>query len=123
MVYFFYNNLCIKYMFYIFIQKAVLNKKYLNLFADEKPAEQTTQKAPKRHSLETQQVGGEFAEFLRTAMRKQSALDVSKHVRSIIEKMQHAGELPIEDLTDIVQDFYQTMADRVQTHSVYKGRG
>ncbi|XP_074643074.1 rab5 GDP/GTP exchange factor-like [Tubulanus polymorphus] len=74
----------------------------------------------RRGSMESQQVGGDFADFLRT-LRKPSALDVSKQVRSFIEKFQSVGEIPIDELSEMVQDFYQAMNDRLLSNAVFKG--
>ncbi|XP_064612539.1 rab5 GDP/GTP exchange factor-like [Liolophura sinensis] len=74
----------------------------------------------RRTSWESQQVSGDFAEFLKT-LRKPAAIDVSKQVRGFIEKISQHGDWPIEDLSELVQDFYQSMAERMQTHSLFKG--
>ncbi|XP_046578913.1 rab5 GDP/GTP exchange factor-like [Haliotis rubra] len=79
-----------------------------------------TQKETRRSSIESQKVGGEFAEFLKT-LRKPAALDISKQVRSFIERIQQSGEQPIDDLSETVQDFYQGLSDRLNSHTVFKG--
>ena len=66
-------------------------------------------------------MGGEFAEFLKT-LRKPAALDISKQVRSFIERMQPCGDMPIDELSETVQDFYQTLSDRLNSQTVFKGR-
>lgn len=76
----------------------------------------------RRTSWESQQVSGDFAEFLKT-LRKPAAIDVSKQVRGFIEKISQHGDWPIEDLSELVQDFYQSMSERMQTHSLFKGAG
>ena len=78
------------------------------------------QKETRRSSIESQKVGGEFAEFLKT-LRKPAALDISKQVRGFIERIQHTGDIPIEELSEMVQDFYQTLTDRLHSQSLYKG--
>ncbi|CAH1801890.1 unnamed protein product [Owenia fusiformis] len=74
----------------------------------------------KRVSVESQQVGGEFAEFLKK-LRKTTALDISKQVRAFIEKIQVFADSPVEELSEMVQDFYQIITDRINTLPVYKG--
>ena len=42
-------------------------------------------------------------------------------VRAFIEKIQSMGEAPVEETSDLVLDFYQSMTDRVNSHNLYKG--
>ena len=81
-----------------------------------------TPKEPRRSSLESQKVGGEFADFLKT-LRKPPALEVSKIVRGFIEKIQQNLDQPVEDLSELVQDFYQILGDKMATQAVFKGKG
>ena len=81
---------------------------------------QDSKREQRRASLESQQVGGEFAEFLKT-LKKPAALDVSKQVKAFIEKVQAMGEALIDDISELVQDFYQNMSDRITTHTLYRG--
>ncbi|XP_076453428.1 rab5 GDP/GTP exchange factor-like isoform X2 [Babylonia areolata] len=88
-----------------------------------KESSSTSPSAPKesrRSSLESQKVGGEFAEFLRT-LRKPPAMEVSKMVRGFIERVQHSIDMPIDELSEMVQDFYQNLSDRMATQAVFKG--
>lgn len=41
----------------------------------------------RKASIESQQVGGEFADFLKSLGRPEAALDVSKDLRKFIEKL------------------------------------
>ena len=72
-------------------------------------------------SLETQQVGTEFAAFLKT-IKRGAEEDVSKHLKYVINKIQNSVESPIEDQSETIQDFYQTLADRVSNHAIYRGK-
>lgn len=86
----------------------------------------TQQEAPqdrtivRRASIETQHAGAEFAAFLRT-LKKPTALDASKQVRSFVERVQNMAEDPIDDLSELVIAFYQAMSERVKTHALYRG--
>jgi len=82
--------------------------------------EGSTTNRVRRTSLESQQVGGEFAEFLKT-LRKATALDVSKQVRAFIERLQSTGEVVVDEHSEMVLDFYQAMIDRTHTHQLYRG--
>ena len=43
-------------------------------------------------------------------------------VRAIIERIQQMPENPVEELSDLAINFYQSMNDRLNTHSLYKGK-
>jgi len=76
----------------------------------------------RRTSAESQQVGEEFAEFLKGLNRGEVALDVSKQVRVIIERLQSMGEVPIDEYSEVVVSFYQAMTDRIHTKPMYSGK-
>ena len=75
----------------------------------------------RRTSAESQQVGEEFAEFLKGLNRSDVALDVSKQVRVIIERLQSMGEVPIDEYSEVVVSFYQAMTDRIHSKPMYSG--
>ena len=67
-------------------------------------------------------MGDKFAEFLREEMEKKAALDVSKQVRAFIDKFVAKGEIPVNEQSELVQDFYTEFADRVNSNQqLYKG--
>ncbi|OWF55289.1 rab5 GDP/GTP exchange factor-like [Mizuhopecten yessoensis] len=74
----------------------------------------------RRVCLESQQVGTEFAEFLKK-IRKNAAVDVSKHIKAVVERVQNMPDTPVDELAEFVQDFYQTLGDRVNNNPIYKG--
>jgi len=86
----------------------------------------TQQGAPRkepgrRTSAESQQVGEQFAEFLKGLNRNDIALDVSKQVRIIIERLQMMGEVAIDEYSEVVVSFYQAMTDRIHSKPLYAG--
>lgn len=78
-------------------------------------------KEPRRISAESQKIGGEFAEFLKSMKRKPAAVEISKLVRGFIERIQHNQELAIEDQSEMVQDFYTSLSDKLNCLPVFKG--
>ena len=75
---------------------------------------------PRGVSLDAQQIGAELAEFLKT-LKKTTALDASKQIRSFIEKVSSLWDLSVDEHSEMVLDFYQNMTDRINTHSLYRG--
>jgi len=84
-------------------------------------AKSKEQQVRRATSIESQQIGEEFAEFLKSLNMSEVALDVSKQVRTIIERIQSLGEVPIEDYSEVVVNFYQAMTDRIHSKSFYRG--
>uniref|UniRef100_H3BHR5 RAB guanine nucleotide exchange factor 1 n=1 Tax=Latimeria chalumnae TaxID=7897 RepID=H3BHR5_LATCH len=64
-------------------------------------------------SVETDKVSKDFIEFLKNYHK--AGQDVYKQCKLFIETMHHKKDLGIEEQTEFVQDFYQNMADRLQT--------
>ncbi|XP_012942891.1 rab5 GDP/GTP exchange factor isoform X2 [Aplysia californica] len=86
----------------------------------ENQASQGT-KEPRRASSESQKIGGEFAEFLRSLCRKPAAVEISKQVRGFIERIQYNQDVNILDLSEMVQDFYGILSDKLNTQPVFRG--
>ncbi|RUS77864.1 hypothetical protein EGW08_014377, partial [Elysia chlorotica] len=75
----------------------------------------------RRISAESQKIGGEFAEFLKSMRKKPAALEISKQVRGFIERIQQNPDYSIEDLSEMVQDFYALLLEKLNTQTVFKG--
>lgn len=74
----------------------------------------------RKSNAESQQIGGEFADFLRNLGNQEVVLDISKNVKAIIEKLQMMGDSPIEDFSEFVINFYQAIGDRMHSKAIYK---
>lgn len=68
---------------------------------------------------ETQQVKGELMEFLKK-FKRQVAQDFVKVVQELVDKLYQNVDAPVDDLTDLVQDFYIKLGKRMDTHTLYK---
>uniref|UniRef100_A0A0B7ACE7 Rab5 GDP/GTP exchange factor n=1 Tax=Arion vulgaris TaxID=1028688 RepID=A0A0B7ACE7_9EUPU len=93
-----------------FLRKTPTNKENLPVVKEPRPA-----------SAESQKIGGEFADFLKSMKRKPAALEISKLVRGFIERVQHNNEMNIDDLSEMVQDFYGHLSDKLNAQPVFKG--
>jgi len=69
---------------------------------------------------ETQQVKADMMEFLKR-MRRSVAADFVKVVQELTDKLYANHDAPVDDLTDMVQDFYIKLAKRMDSHTIYKG--
>ena len=88
--------------------------------ADKKP----------RHDYppEVKQVSQDFATFLKSHLEMTGVTDISKQVKGLVEKVTRsasilshnpgAGQDTIDDLSALVQDFYQLLQKRLETKEV-----
>lgn len=75
-----------------------------------------------RHvNKETQQAKNELMDFLKHVKRS-AAHDFVKVVQELVDKLYQNVEAPVEDLTDMVQEFYIKLGKRMDSHSLYKGK-
>ena len=55
-------------------------------------------------------------------MKKAGIADLSRNIQSFIEKVHKRVEiLPIEEMSAMVQSFYQALAKRLETHENFVG--
>nr|XP_032630375.1 rab5 GDP/GTP exchange factor [Chelonoidis abingdonii] len=66
-------------------------------------------------SIETDRASKEFIEFLRTCHK--SGQEIYKQCKMFLEAMHHKRELSIEEQSECAQDFYQNVAEKLQTRS------
>ncbi|XP_074184586.1 rab5 GDP/GTP exchange factor isoform X5 [Rhinolophus sinicus] len=83
-----------------------------------KKAEIQETKAPspsinRQTSIETDRVSKEFIEFLKTFHK--TGQDIYKQTKLFLEAMHYKRDLSIEEQSECTQDFYQNMAERMQT--------
>ncbi|XP_041053410.1 rab5 GDP/GTP exchange factor [Carcharodon carcharias] len=86
--------------------------------ADNQEVKASSPSISRQASLETERASKDFIDFLK--IFRKPGQDILKQCRGFIESMQHK-ELNIEEQSECVQDFYQNMVDRLQTHSSFKG--
>lgn len=75
-------------------------------------------------SKEHREVSNEIATFLHKKLEKQAVKDVSIHVKKMVDKIQRfplQNPENIEDLSVVLQDFYNLFQQRLQVHQLYKG--
>ncbi|XP_050785643.1 rab5 GDP/GTP exchange factor [Gopherus flavomarginatus] len=66
-------------------------------------------------SIETDRASKEFIEFLKTYHK--SGQEIYKQCKMFLEAMHHKRELSIEEQSECAQDFYQNVAEKLQTRS------
>ncbi|XP_071790647.1 rab5 GDP/GTP exchange factor-like isoform X2 [Asterias amurensis] len=74
----------------------------------------------KKHSSESQRAMGDFMEFLKM-LNRPAAQDLNKQCRFFVEKVQRSTQLNIEEQSELVQDFYAAIGERIKTHVAFKG--
>ncbi|NXS98832.1 RABX5 factor, partial [Jacana jacana] len=82
------------------------------------PAEIQEAKAPspsinRQASIETDRVSKEFIEFLKTYHKP--GQDIYKQCKLFLDTMNHKRDLSIEEQSECAQDFYQNVAEKLQT--------
>lgn len=85
-----------------------------------KAAKPVPMKEPRHQTSISQQVGAEFAELLR-AIDKTSALDISKQIHRIVDKIYAMVDAPAEDVSEAVISFYQILHDRLHSSPEHRG--
>ncbi|XP_054570786.1 rab5 GDP/GTP exchange factor isoform X1 [Eptesicus fuscus] len=83
-----------------------------------KKAEIQEAKAPspsinRQTSIETDRVSKEFIEFLKTFHK--TGQEIYKQTKMFLEQMHYKRDLSIEEQSECTQDFYQNVAERMQT--------
>ncbi|KAL4223253.1 Rab5 GDP/GTP exchange factor [Mactra antiquata] len=74
-----------------------------------------------RHvNKEAQQVQGELVNFLK-GFKKQTAKDFGEFVQDLVDKLYQNVDAPVDDLTDLVQEFYIKIGKRMDVNPLYKG--
>ncbi|XP_030392030.1 rab5 GDP/GTP exchange factor isoform X4 [Gopherus evgoodei] len=91
-----------------------------SMLADKLRAEIHEAKAPspsinRQVSIETDRASKEFIEFLKTCHK--SGQEIYKQCKMFLEAMHHKRELSIEEQSECAQDFYQNVAEKLQTRS------
>ncbi|KAL2095924.1 hypothetical protein ACEWY4_008072 [Coilia grayii] len=77
----------------------------------------TPSPGPSRVNMETDQATHEFINFLKTLQKP--GREIFKQCRAFTETMAYKRDMPAEDQSECVQDFYQNLSDKLHAH--YKG--
>ncbi|XP_078609701.1 rab5 GDP/GTP exchange factor-like [Branchiostoma floridae x Branchiostoma japonicum] len=83
----------------------------------------TPQASPKEPVLspESQKTVNEFIEGLRIVRSRAFAQELYKSAQHFIHRMQNSAYLPIEEQSEMVHDFYNSMSERLQKHPTAGG--
>ena len=61
---------------------------------------------------------------MKSRVRGAGITDLSRNIQSFIDKVHRKVEvLPIEEMSSMVQNFYQALARRLETHENFTGLG
>ncbi|KAK3742898.1 hypothetical protein QZH41_018928 [Actinostola sp. cb2023] len=63
----------------------------------------------------------DFKEFLKT-LKRPAAQDVSDQCKLFVQRLHNNNTLTVSEQSEMVQDFYGAMADRLESHIVFKGQ-
>ncbi|XP_072024826.1 rab5 GDP/GTP exchange factor-like isoform X2 [Amphiura filiformis] len=81
---------------------------------------QPHQSVDKRISTESQKAMGDFHEFLKV-LNRPAAQDLNKQCKAFVERIKGLNHITVDEQSEMVQDFYQAMSDRIKTHPAFKG--
>ncbi|XP_060558799.1 rab5 GDP/GTP exchange factor-like isoform X3 [Ruditapes philippinarum] len=88
---------------------------------DDSESESVPEMRPRNANIdrETEQVKEELKKFIKRFSR-QIEDDFLKTVQVLVDKLYRNVDAPVDDLTDLVQEFYIKLGKRMDTHSLYK---
>ncbi|XP_033102183.1 rab5 GDP/GTP exchange factor-like [Anneissia japonica] len=70
-------------------------------------------------STESEKAFNNFSEFLKF-MNKPAATDIAKLCKGIVERIQKSTDLTIEEQSELVQDFYHSIEERMNTSPTFR---
>lgn len=70
-------------------------------------------------SFESQNATADFTEYLNT-LKEPAAQDIHKQTRMFIERTSKFADMPIDEMSELVQDFYQALNKRLETHIAFQ---
>lgn len=85
----------------------------------ESAPEQRPRRESRNVSKETQQAKAELMEYLKN-LKRPAAQDFVKVVQMLVDKLYQSVDIPIEEVSELVQDFYQDLSDRLAGNTLYK---
>jgi SMC interacting uncharacterized protein involved in chromosome segregation len=112
------------------ILKSFFNFYFFYFLESPEKSPKTRPQAPVRinkheQSKEAREVSNEVALFLNQRLERSGISDVSKHVKSMVDKIANfplTSQEHIEDLSTMIQEFYQLFERRLETKQVFKGK-
>ena len=72
-------------------------------------------------NLETQQIKSELTALLKH-LKRSAAEDFVKFVQGLINKLYQSVDTPVDDVSELVQDFYHDLSERMAVQPLYKGK-
>lgn len=72
----------------------------------------------RQQSFESKQASKDFMEFIK-ALKEPASSDVMKQCRAFMERLVANKTMTVDEQSELVQDFYQAMTNRITTHQVF----
>lgn len=90
-----------------------------NTSKDASPSQMVPRKSSRPMNLETQQIKSELTALLKH-LKRSAAEDFVKFVQGLINKLYQSVDTPVDDVSELVQDFYHDLSERMAVHPLYK---
>ena len=102
------------------IDKEELKHQTIYIFFSDSAPSQLAPKRTRPVNLETQGIKQELTALLKH-LKRSAAEDFVKFVQGLINKLYQCVDTPVDDVSELVQDFYHDLSERMALHPLYKG--